>query len=117
MELGDLEVEVLRLLGTMGESRPQEIHGRLHRTHPVAYTTVTNTLYRLVDKRLVRVRRVGPRRAYYALVEDPEVRVRAARKLLSRLVRAFGPEAISRLMEEEASRPPGRRQRRSRKGS
>jgi len=110
MELGPLELEILHLLGEMGESRPLEIHRRLQATHPVAYTTVTNTLYRLADKGLLRVRRTGPKRAYYGLSENPRARDQAAGSVVARLVRAFGADAVSRLIEEES---PPRRGRRS----
>lgn len=112
MELGDLEVEILHLLGELGEARPQEIHRRLQPTHPVAYTTVTNTLYRLVRKKLVQVRRTSPKRAHYSVVDNPRVQARAVKTLLSRLVRALGSDAVSRLVAEETSRPKRRRPKR-----
>ena len=115
VELGDLEVEILRLLGRTGELRPKEIHEKLRKTHPVAYTTITNTLYRLVEKRLVGVRRVGVRRAYYRLTEDPVARARAAETLVSRLVDAFGSDAISGLVADYAKHPGRRSARRRRR--
>ena len=109
MELGPLELEILHLLGEMGGSRPLEIHRRLQATHPVAYTTVTNTLYRLADKGLLRVRRTGPKRAYYELSGNPRARDLAAGSVVARLVRAFGADAVSRLIEEESPPKRGRR--------
>ncbi len=113
MELGDLEVEILHILSARGEARPREVHSELQKTHPVAYTTVTNTLYRLVEKGLVTVRRVGPKRAYYASSGDARAQARAAGGLLSRLVRAFGPDAVSRLIAEERRAPRRRTRRKS----
>jgi len=109
MELGPLELEILHLLGEMGASRPLEVHLRLQATHPVAYTTVTNTLYRLADKGLLRVRRTGPKRAYYELSGNPRARDLAAGSVVARLVRAFGADAVSRLIEEESPPKRGRR--------
>lgn len=113
MELGELEVEVLRILNKAGEARPREIHRRLQATHPVAYTTVTNTLYRLVEKNLVRVRRVGPKRAYFALSDAIDAEARKSGGLLGRLVEAFGNDAVSRLIAEDG---PAERPRRRRRG-
>ena len=116
VELGDLEVEILRVLATQGESRPREIQRHLQKDRPVAYTTVTNTLYRLVEKRLVRVRHAGLRRAYFSVSENSGARNRVARALVSRLVRAFGADAVARLIEGQTDGATTNRRTRSHRG-
>jgi len=97
MELGDLELAVLRALRTLGEASSGAIHKEVRRTRDVAYTSVTTTLYRLVDKNLVAVRRESERRIFYR-VKEGRAYERALSSIVGRLVDAFGAAAVSRLL-------------------
>ena len=116
MELGDLELALVRTLREVGEASPREIHRAMRRTRDVAYTSVTTTLYRLVDKDLVAVRREGEKRAFYRLKEGGTLR-RMRASMVDRLVDAFGGAAVSHLLEnpEERARLGSRGRKRGRK--
>ena len=96
MELGDLELALVRTLREMGEASPREIYKEVRRSRGVAYTSVTTTLYRLKEGGTLR-------------------RMRAS--MVDRLVDAFGGAAVSHLLEnpEERARLGSRRRRRGRK--
>ncbi|HKZ48520.1 MAG TPA: BlaI/MecI/CopY family transcriptional regulator [Thermoplasmata archaeon] len=116
MELGDLELALVRTLREMGEASPREIYKEVRRSRGVAYTSVTTTLYRLVDKDLVAVRREGEKRAFYRLKEGGTLR-RMRASMVDRLVDAFGGAAVSHLLEnpEERARLGSRGRKRGRK--
>jgi len=105
MDLGDLELAVLHAVRTLREASSGEIHREVRRTRDVAYTSVTTTLYRLVDKDLVAVRRESEKRVFYRVKQG-----RAYRKVLERMARqlvdAFGGAAVSYLLENPGSIPP-----------
>lgn len=97
MELGDLELTVLRALRTLGEASPGDIHKEVRRTRDVAYTSVTTTLYRLVDKDLVAMRRESEKRIFYR-VNEGRAYDRALSSVVGRLVDAFGAAAVSEIL-------------------
>lgn len=98
MELGDLELAVLRAVRELGEATSGEIHREVRRGRDIAYTSVTTTLYRLVDKDLVSMRRESEKRVYYRVKEGQAYR-RTLETLVGRLVDAFGGAAVSSLAE------------------
>jgi len=65
MELGELETEVLRAVRTLGSASPGEVYRAVRQVRNVAYTSVTTTLYRLVDKGLIGARRASEKRVRY----------------------------------------------------
>lgn len=97
VELGDLELAVLRAVRALGEASPGEIHREVRRSRDVAYTSVTTTLYRLVDKDLVAVRRESEKRIRYRVKEGRAYR-KALQSMVGRLVDTFGGPAVSGLL-------------------
>src|SRR2546428_13868429 len=85
MELGELELAVLRALRSLGEATTGDIHREVRRTRDVAYTSVTTTLYRLVDKDLVQMRREGEKKVFYSVEEG-----KADEKVVSMIMRRVG---------------------------
>lgn len=102
MELGDLELAVLRAVRTLGEASSGDVFEEVRKTRDVAYTSVTTTLYRLVDKDLIRVRRQSEKRVFYRIKEGRAYR-RAMAAMVDSLLDTFGGAAVSYLLEE-----PGR---------
>ncbi|HKZ98862.1 MAG TPA: BlaI/MecI/CopY family transcriptional regulator [Thermoplasmata archaeon] len=98
MELGELELAVLKAVRTLGEASPGEIHREVKRGRDVAYTSVTTTLYRLVAKELVASRRESEKRIFYRIKEGRAYN-RALATMVDRLVTTFGPAAVSHLLE------------------
>jgi predicted transcriptional regulator len=98
MELGELELAVLRAVRSLGETTTGEIHREVRKTRDVAYTSVTTTLYRLVDKDLVQMRRESEKKVYYS-VKDGRAYEKVMSTMMRRMVDTFGAAAISYVLE------------------
>lgn len=98
MDLGELELAVLKAVRTLGEASPGDIHREVRRTRDAAYTSVTTTLYRLVSKDLIASRRESEKRIFYRIKEGRAYN-RALTSMVDRLVTTFGPAAVSNLLE------------------
>lgn len=105
MELGELELTVLRAVRTLGEASPGEIHKEVRKARDVAYTSVTTTLYRLANKDLVAVRKESEKRVFYS-IKDGRAYERAMTTMMDRIVDTFGAAAISYILENPASLSP-----------
>lgn len=97
VELGELELAVLGALRALGEASTGEIHREVRRARDVAYTSVTTTLYRLVGKDLVAIRKESEKRIFYRIKEGRAYR-RALETMVGRLVDTFGGAAVSNLL-------------------
>ena len=98
MELGELELAVLGAIRNLGEACCADVHRELRRSRDVAYTSVTTTLYRLVEKDLLSVRRVSEKKAFYRIKDGAAYR-RAMVDMVDSLVDTFGDDAVSYLLE------------------
>ncbi len=105
MELGDLELAVLRAVRARGEATPGEIFAEVRKSRDVAYTSVTTTLYRLVDKDLVAMRRQSEKRVYYRVKEGRAYR-QAMAAMVDRVVDTFGGAAVSYILQNPEALPP-----------
>ncbi len=99
MELGDLELAVLGTVRTLGEATSGEVYDELRKSREVAYTSVTTTLYRLVDKDLVAQRRQSEKRVFYR-IKDGRAYRRAMAAMVDSLLDTFGGAAVSYLLED-----------------
>ncbi len=97
MELGELELAVLRAVRALGEASPGEIYREVRRARSIAYTSVTTTLYRLVDKDLIAVRRETEKRAFYR-IKDGRAYRKALATMMDRLMGTFGDAAVSYIL-------------------
>jgi len=102
MELGDLELAVLRAVRSLGETTTGELHREVRKARDVAYTSVTTTLYRLVEKDLVQVRKESEKRVYYS-VKDGRAYEKVMSTMMKRMVDTFGAAAISYVLENPGS--------------
>src|SRR5256886_17319165 len=97
MELGGLELAVLRAVRHLKSATSGAIYEEVRKSRDSAYTSVTTTLYRLVDKDLVAVRKENEKKSYYRLKEG-----RAYRKgmalMIDRGVDTLGGAAVSYLL-------------------
>jgi predicted transcriptional regulator len=98
MELGDLELAVLRAVRNCGQATSGAIHEEVRKSRDVAYTSVTTTLYRLVDKGLVAVRKESEKKVYYRVREGQAYR-KAMASMIDRVVDTFGGAAVSYILE------------------
>ncbi len=104
MELGELELAVLRAVRNLGSATSGAIYEEARRSRDVAYTSVTTTLYRLVEKDLVAVRKESEKKVYYRVKEGRAYR-RAMAAMIDRVVDTFGGEAVSYLLDNPGSLP------------
>ena len=102
MELGELELAVLRAVRSLGEATTGEIHRQVKRTRDVAYTSVTTTLYRLVDKDVVQIRKESEKKVFYS-VKDGRAYEKVMSSMMRRMVDTFGAAAISYVLENPGS--------------
>jgi len=105
MELGELELAVLTALRTLAEATTGDLHREVRKKRDVAYTSVTTTLYRLVDKDLVQMRRESEKKVFYS-VKDGKAYERVMSMMMRRMVDSFGAAAISYVLENPGSLSP-----------
>jgi len=79
-----------------------EIHREVRKTRDVAYTSVTTTLYRLVEKDLVQVRKQSEKKVFYS-VKDGRAYEKVMSTMMRRMVDTFGAAAISYVLENPGS--------------
>ena len=104
MELGDLELAVLRAVRNVGTATSGTICSEVRKTRDVAYTSVTTTLYRLVDKDLIALRKESEKKVYYRIKEGRAYR-KAMASMIDRVVDTFGGAAVSYLLDNPGSLP------------
>ncbi len=104
MELGDLELAVLRAVRNLGPATSGAIYDEVRKARDVAYTSVTTTLYRLVDKDLIAIRKESEKKIYYRLKEGRAYR-KAMAAMIDRVLNTFGGAAVSYLLENPSSLP------------
>src|SRR5205809_885847 len=98
MELDELELAILRTVSNLKSATSGTIYEKIRKSRDIAYTSVTTTLYRLVDKDLIAVRKESEKKIYYRLKEDRAYR-KAMALMIDRVVDTFGGTAISYLLE------------------
>jgi predicted transcriptional regulator len=104
MDLGELELAVLRAVRNLGSASSGAIFEEVRKLRDVAYTSVTTTLYRLVDKDLVAIRKESEKKIYYRVKEGRAYR-KAMASMIDRLVDTFGGAAVSYLLENPGPLP------------
>ena len=102
MELGELELTVLRAVRNLGSATSGAIYEEVRKSRDVAYTSVTTTLYRLVDKDLIAMRKASEKKVYYRVKEGRAYRKTMA-SMIDRVVNTFGGAAVSYILENPAS--------------
>jgi predicted transcriptional regulator len=98
MDLGDLELAVLRAVRSRGQATSGAIYDEVRKSRNVAYTSVTTTLYRLVDKGLVAVRKESEKKVYYR-VREGRAYHKVMASMIDRVVDTFGGAAVSYILE------------------
>ncbi len=98
MELGELELAVLRAVRHLGQATSGDVYEEVRKSRDAAYTSVTTTLYRLVDKDLVAVRKHSEKRVFYR-IKDGRAYRKAMASMMDSVVETFGGAALSYLLE------------------
>lgn len=97
--LGNLEVEVMEAVWARGEVSVRDVHRRLERRRPIAYTTVMTTLARLARKGLLTRRKADGAYLYAPAVSREELAGVVADSVIDGLLEGFGQTAVSRLLD------------------
>src|SRR3989454_5660661 len=104
MELGELELALLRAVRNLGSATSGAIFEEVRKSRDVAYTSVTTTLYRLVDKDLIAIRKESEKKIYYRVKEGRAYR-KAMASMIDRVVDTFGGAAGSFLLGKPGPLP------------
>jgi len=102
-EHGELQTHVVELVRSHGPSTIRDVHVRLSKDHPVAYTTVQTVMSRLVERGLLARELRGNVGVFSAVVSDDRT---AAARLVDELVGRFGPLAVSQFVARARLDPP-----------
>lgn len=95
--LGDLQLEIMKVLWTRGPSTVAEVRENLP-DGSLAYTTVATMLRKMENRRLVRHRHQDRRFIYQAAVTEDEVTRSMAHDLVDRLFEGSLAGAMSHLL-------------------
>ena len=95
--LGDLQLEIMKLLWKRGPSKVADIHKELG-SHRFAYTTVATMLRKMEDRDLVRHREQGRTFYYEAHLTAEEVNRNTAADLVNRVFEGSLAETVSHLL-------------------
>lgn len=97
--LGNLEAEVMEVVWAEEDVSVREVHRRLERKRPIAYTTVMTTLVRLARKGLLARRMVDSAYRYSPVVSREQLAGVVADSVIDGLLEGFGRTAVSRLLD------------------
>jgi BlaI family penicillinase repressor len=105
-ELGDAELEVLKVLWSLKQATVRDVLERLHeRGRRVAYTTVQTVLTRLEQKGVVRSDKSGPAFVYRARVSRDRFSRGKLKALLAQLYDGAAGPLVLQLLRTERLRP------------
>jgi predicted transcriptional regulator len=104
--LGSLESKIMNFFWQ--KDRPASItdlHHSLSKSNPIAYTTVSTVVGRLVDKGLLSRHKVGSVFLYSPLGSQEDFLVKTSRRLIKNLIGNFGDLAIAGFVDELKTDP------------
>jgi predicted transcriptional regulator len=93
--LGPLEAEIMDVVWDDEEVTVRDVHKRLSRGHPIAYTTVMTTLGRLTDKGLLRRIEDQPAHRYSAIVSREQYARSTVKSVVDWLLGHFPDPAVA----------------------
>ena len=105
--LGELELEVMRVIWERGTVTVRDVLEVVTATRPLAYTTVMTIMSRLVEKGLLTVAKAGKTHHYRAAQTQEEFEAQAVGQVVQSLIDDFGGElAISQFVEKLSAVDP-----------
>ena len=103
--LSDLQIAVMRVLWTRGESSVTDVAAVLADERGLKYPTVATLLTRLEKRGVVQPRREGRQLIYRALVSEPQVRRSMVAELIDTLFGGSAQELVAHLVSESEIQP------------
>lgn len=105
--LGELELDVMRVVWESGSMTVRDVLEALAETRPLAYTTVMTIMGRLADKGLLVVDKQGKAYRYRPVYSREEFEAQAVSRVVQSLINDFGGEiAISQFVEQLSAVDP-----------
>lgn len=105
--LGELELDVMRVVWERGQVTVREVLNALTTKRPLAYTTILTIMSRLAEKRLLLTDKEGKTYHYYAAFTEKELAAQAVGRMVQLLLTDFGGEvAISQFVEQLSAVSP-----------
>ena len=99
-DLSDLQLAIIRVLWDKGEASALEVQAAIHRSRPLAITTVSTVLARLEKKGVVAHRADGRTFIYRARVSEQEMRRKAMSGVIRNLFRGNPAEVLGLILSE-----------------
>jgi predicted transcriptional regulator len=96
--LGNLQLQIMKVLWAHGPSRVADVHARLPAGHGLAYTTVATMLRKMEDRGLVAHANEGRSFVYQAAVAEGDVTRGLADDLIDRVFEGSLTEMVSHLL-------------------
>lgn len=104
-KLSDLQLAIMNVLWTDGAAATADVHEKVNREKPLAYTTVATLLKRLEEKGVVSHKRDGRQFIYSAKIPRTAVRSQMLGGILKRLFQGDAVELVSHLVGNEDLSP------------
>ena len=99
-DLSDLQIAIVRVLWDKGEASAAQVQATLHRSRPLAITTVSTMLARLEKKAVVSHRADGRTFVYRARVSELDMRRKAISGVIRNLFRGNPSEVVGQILSE-----------------
>jgi len=99
-DLSDLQIAIVRVLWDKGEASAAQVQAALHRSRPLAITTVSTMLARLEKKGVVSHRADGRTFVYRARVSELDMRRKAISGVIRNLFRGNPSEVVGQILSE-----------------
>lgn len=103
--LTDLQIDLMRVLWTLGEATVAQVHRAVGQSRELAQPTIATLLSRLEKKGAITHRTEGRQFVYRALLTESEVRRSMIAQLTDRLFGGDVPELIHQLLAEREVGP------------
>ncbi|MEX1212448.1 MAG: BlaI/MecI/CopY family transcriptional regulator [Balneolaceae bacterium] len=103
--LGETEMEILHHVWELGDATGKNVHERILKNRPLAYTTINTVLKNLVTKGYLRYRKEGVTYVYSAASEPGEVRFNLINDLVTKVFKGSPTDLIQTLVEKEDLTP------------
>ncbi len=104
-KLGDLQLAILRVLWSQGESSVNDVHAALREDRALALTTIATMLKKMEHKGLVEHRAEGRKFLYRPAVSEQEVTRSMVDDLTSRLFDGDAAALVAHLLERHEIDP------------
>lgn len=101
-QLGRVQLLIMQVLWTHGESTAREITDSINQSEPIAHSTVQTLLRGLEDKRAVNHKAQGRTFVFFPLVAEDEFKSSASQELVQRVFGGNAADLVAHLLADES---------------